>query len=312
MKLFITGASGFIGKHLVQRLVKNGHTIVVNERKLIENLPDNVKTFSINEGDIKTTIEYLQNQKFDGIIHLASLYITTHKSEDVVNLINSNVRFSTFVLEAAVQARIPWFINTGTFWQHFENKEYSPVNLYAATKQAFESIAQFYIETNQIKFVSLHLSDTYGPNDTRPKVFNLWEKIAKTGETLEMSPGEQVIDISHVDDIVSAYCTLVNHLQNNHPNIENGEIFAVKAEKRYNLIELAIIFENTFGKKLNINWGGRCYRGREVMVPWENCNVVPNWFAEVNIVDGINDLLKTNNNNIEPTPKRLNSQNVEN
>lgn len=287
MKIFITGASGFIGMHLITRLLDEGHELIINERTKIKNLSSAVKTISLNEDDINSAIQFFKDESFDGLIHLASLYITNHKPEDVVNLINSNVRFSSFVLEAAAKTKIPWFINTGTFWQNYENRDYSPVNLYAATKQAFESIAQYYIETDQIKFVTLLLSDTYGTNDTRPKIFNLWERIAKTGEILNMSPGDQILDISYIDDVVNAFYILSQHLEFNSSVIKNGAVFAVKAETRYTLKKMASIFEQVSGCKLNIEWGKLPYREREVMIPYENGKAVPSWVPKISIEEGI-------------------------
>ena len=62
-------------------------------------------------------------------------------------------------------------VNTGTSWQHYENSDHRPSNLYAATKQAFEEILNFYATAYPLRVCSLHLSDTYGPNDIRPKLF---------------------------------------------------------------------------------------------------------------------------------------------
>jgi len=288
MKIFLTGATGFIGKHLVKKLIEEGHIITINlfgEEKTP--FDDTVLTYNLNEANIKKDTDYLTRESFDGIIHLASLYLTVHKPEDSVKLIDTNVRFSTYILECASQAKVKWFINTGTFWQNYQNADYSPVNLYAATKQAFESIAQYYIETNQIRFCTLRLCDTYGPNDTRPKIFNLWEKIAKSGETLEMSLGEQIIDISFIDDIVDAFILLVTHLHGNKNEIVNGTVYAVKAEKRYSLKQLAVLYEKATGCRLQIKWGGKPYRDREVFVPWENGKLVPGWKPKIKIEMGI-------------------------
>lgn len=288
MKIFITGATGFIGKHLVNKLIEQGNEITINLRKGKQNPFDSdISSYSLGVSDIEVDIQYLTKNKFDGIIHLASLYLTTHKPEDIINLIDSNVQFSTYVLECASQAHINWFINTGTFWQNFQNADYSPVNLYAATKQAFESIAQYYIETKKIKFVTLRLCDTYGPNDTRSKIFNLWERIAYTGETIEMSAGEQVLDISFIDDVIDAFSLLSTHLQNNNSKVTTGAVYAVKAEKRYSLKELAAIYETTTATKLHINWGVKPYREREVMVPWERGELVPEWKAKISLEKGI-------------------------
>lgn len=288
MKIFITGATGFIGKHLVKKLISEGHLVTINLRKGKKSpFGDNVGTYYIGVQNIEDDIQFFKKESFDGIIHLASLYITNHKPYDINNLIDSNVKFGTYVLECAAQANIPWFLNTGTFWQHYQNKDYSPVNLYAATKQAFEDIARYYIETDQIYFCTIKLSDTFGPNDTRPKIFNLWKQVALTGETLDMSPGNQLIDILYIDDVVSAYSILADKLQNDKHEIVNGSVFAVSAQKRYSLKELSKIFESSTGFKLNINWGARPYREREVMIPWDKGKYISGWVPKFDLKHAI-------------------------
>ena len=290
MKIFITGATGFIGKHLVEQLVLDGCDVTINVRNDSTAFNKKINKYCLGINGIEEDIEFFKKESFDGIIHLASLYLTIHKPAEALKLIDSNLQFSTYVLECAVQAKIYWFINTGTFWQHYQNSDYSPINLYAATKQAFESIAKYYIETRQINFCTLKLSDTYGPNDTRTKVFNIWQRIVKSGETLDMSPGEQLIDISYIDDVVAAFILLAKHLQKDHSLTNNGVVYAVKANKRFTLKQLACIFENITQNKLNINWGGRDYKDREVMVPWEGGDVVPGWEPKISIETGIRKL----------------------
>lgn len=295
MKIFITGATGFIGKSLVKQLVFDGHQITINLFGTEQSPFDNeVNHYQLNEANIAKDIKFFEQEKFNGVIHLASLYLTVHNPDDAVKLIDSNVRFSTHILECSAQSNIKWFLNTGTFWQNYENAKYSPVNLYAASKEAFEAIARFYIETERIHFNTLKLCDTYGPNDTRPKIFNLWSRIAKSGETLEMSPGDQEIDITYIEDIVGAFIILANHMNNRDKRIKNGDTFAVKAIKRYSLKELSAIFEEATAQKLNITWGGKSYRDREVMIPWTDGQVVPGWVPKVDVAEGIL-LLNLNN-----------------
>lgn len=293
MNILITGATGFIGSHLIKLLQNKKHklfcTLLPNEKNPFGE--ESVKSIVVNSNDIKTTVSFLAENKVHGIIHLASyVQASEHKPEDIESLLNANIIFGSSLLEAASIAKVKWFINTGTYWQYYRSDEYCPVNLYAATKQAFMDIAKYYWDSGKIKFCTITLFDTYGPNDPRPKIFNLWQKIAETGETLDMSPGEQIIDISHVDDVVRAFALLANHLNNNHLEVKNGDTFAVKAEKRYTLKELAGIFEKKTGKKLNINWGGRPYKPKEVMIPWNNVKVVPEWKPLISVFDGIKEL----------------------
>ena len=288
MKIFVTGATGFIGKYLVKELHDSGNQVCIN---LYDNerspFVKDVEFYKLGTESIENDILFLKASNFDGIIHLASLYLTTHKPEDTIRLIDSNIKFSSYILECAIQAKIKWFINTGTFWQNFENAAYSPVNLYAATKQAFQTISEYYIQTNQITFVTLKLCDTFGPDDIRPKLFSIWYKYAKNEEVLEMSEGDQLMDISYITDIVDAFYLLASHLFSNSNEIANGSIFAVKADIRYTLKQLSVIFEETTKLRLKIIWGGRPYREREVMIPWENGIVVPNWQPKISIQEGI-------------------------
>jgi len=284
MKLLVTGATGFIGSHLTQRLEKDGHDLCVIIRPSSTSTP--AKTFTF-DGNIPALITFMQEEKFDGVIHLASLFLAQHTSEDIPGLINSNILFSTALLEATAKSETPWFINTGTFWQHFENADYAPVNLYAATKQAFQDIAQYYLETTPLNFVTLQLSDTFGPGDLRPKVFNLWMKIAKSGETLEMSPGEQLLDISFIENVIDGYVQLIKLLSEKQAAALRGKSFALSSGKPLSLKKLAEIFATVTGATLHIAWGKKPYRPREVMIPWNLGEKIPGLTPRYSLEEGI-------------------------
>jgi len=198
---------------------------------------------------------------------LASYFIGEHQEKDLIPLVQSNVLFGTQVLDAAVKAGCKWFLNTGTFWQHYNGSKYDPVNLYAATKQALEDIGHYYANAHGLRFCTLKLCDTYGPNDTRNKIFNLWEKNSKSGERLDMSQGDQLIDIVHVDRVVDSYMHLICALNSGLINQENCDSYYVTSNQTITLKGLAQEYERTHRVKLNINWGGRSYRQREVMEP---------------------------------------------
>lgn len=278
MKILVTGATGFIGQNLVKVLLDKNYEVhcIVRADSNTSNISQKVTVFKYDE-NIGSLIEYFNKQNFDGVIHLASLFLASHTQDDISNLISSNVKFGVELLEASKQSNTKWLINTGTFWQNYENEDYNPVNLYAATKEAFESVAKYYTQTSNLIFTTIKLNDTFGANDTRNKIFNLWNKIAKSGEILEMSAGEQIIDISYIDDVVLAYEVLITHLNSNQKEDFKNKTFAVSSNERMSLKELSKVFEEATNTKLNIKWGVRPYREREVMNPWKNGKVVPNW-----------------------------------
>jgi len=288
MKIVVTGVTGFIGNAIVERLLKEDHEVyvIIRSKTDISSISENVHTF-IDDGNTQKMQSFFQDIKPDGVLHLASLVLVNHTLDDIESLIVSNILFSTRLLEASVNSNVKWFINTGTFWQNYNNEDYNPVNLYAATKQAFEDIAKYYYETEKINFVTIKLNDTFGPNDTRSKIFNLWGKAVANNENLGMSLGEQVIDISYIDNIVDAYIQMLIQLQVDNAYTYAGNVYAVNSDERMSLQALAKLYEDVTQTSVDITWGGRPYRDREVMIPWTKGKPVPGWKQNISLRDAI-------------------------
>ena len=287
MKVVVTGATGFIGKNLVNSLVQYYDVYIIARKDSDISQIDSKAHVYEYTGSIDELMDFFLKEKFNGIVHLASFFLASHQPRDIALLIDTNIRFATELLECAKHSHIKWFLNTGTFWQHYQNEAYNPVNLYAATKEAFETIAKYYTQSSNIIFTTLKLSDTFGKGDTRKKIFNLWQQIAQTGETLAMSKGKQIIDISYIEDVVNAYETLIHHLNSDSADAFNNKTFAIRSNERVSLKQLATIFEEATGYKLNIQWGAREYREREVMQPWDQGEVVPGWKAKYSLKEAI-------------------------
>ena len=126
-----------------------------------------------------------------------------------------------------------------------------------------------------MKVIALKLFDTYGPNDPRPKLFRLLKTVSERQEPLAMSPGEQLIDLVYIDDVVKAYLIAAERLQAG--LAYDHESYAVSSGRPISLKELVRTYEQVTGKKLPIQWGGRPYRPREVMVPWNRGEKLPGW-----------------------------------
>lgn len=296
MNILITGITWFVWKKLSIKLKNNWHNIFWLVRKdsnknfLIDN---NIGFFIYKNNNLELEI-FLRENKIDCIIHLATLYLISNDLNDIDNLINSNVTLWTKLLELSSNIWIKWFINTSSFIQNYENKYYSPQNLYAATKQAFEDIWKYYYESWKINFVSISLVNTYWKWDTRKKIFNIWDNISKTWEELNSTSWEQYIDILYVDDIVNAYLQLLNLIEKNLENI-NWKKFTVSSWKIIKLKELAKIFEDVSWKKLNINWWWIPHRDREVIYPYNIWEKIPWWEAKIRIEEWIKKFLNINN-----------------
>src|SRR5439155_8470421 len=138
-------------------------------------------------------------------VHLASYFVAEHRLQDVAPLIASNLLFATQLADAVTAAGIGRFVNTGTAWQHYQDAEYDPVCLYAATKQAFDDILRFYRERCGLRVVTLELCDTYGLGDRRKKLMSLLIERIKDRQPLAMSAGEQRISLVYISDVVEAF-----------------------------------------------------------------------------------------------------------
>lgn len=292
----ITGATGFVGSHLARRLVRDGCQvhIVVRPTSNLDQLKEAEEKVIVHrhDGSTKGMIEIVQAASPEVVFHLASLLFSEHQSKDIEPLITSNLLFGTQLLEAIKIAGVTNLVNTGTSWQHYENDEYNPVNLYAATKQAFEDILRYYVQTSLLKVITLKLFDTYGPDDPRPKLFALLRKVLETQESLVMSPGEQLVDLVYIDDVVEAFIVAAERVLSDKGAAQ--EDFAVTSGNPIPLKELVREVAKACGRPIPINWGGRPYRSREVMVPWTMGAVLSSWRPSVGLKEGVGRVFPLN------------------
>jgi len=289
--VIVTGATGFVGSHLSRKLVEFGYNVHIISRpsstyENLESVKRKIDVFEYNQ-NITELINYFKEVEADIVFHLASLFISEHKPDEVDDLINSNIKFGTHVLEAMSKSETYNLINTGTSWQHYKNEDYNPVNLYAATKQAFEDIIEYYVNALNFNVITLKLFDTYAEDDNRGKLINLLGKFSKEKKKLKMSPGEQKIDLVHVDDVVDAFISAYDLIKEKEMNHKK---YAVSSGQQIKLKELIQLYEDVTGNKILVEWGGRSYRKREVMELWRNFDKLPNWEVKISLIDGLKKL----------------------
>ncbi len=287
-RILVTGATGFVGTHLTRHLADAGWDVSALVLPLpdVERLDERVAPYEL-DGTTERVIAQVAQARPDVVVHLASLFVAEHTPQQVAPLVEANVLFGAQLLEAMSAAGVTALVNTGTSWQHFEDADYDPVCLYAATKQAFEDLAAYYVNARGLRMVTLRLFDTYGSNDPRPKLFNVLRSAAAEGRRIAMSPGRQQIDLVHVDDVAAAFEVAAARALDAPP--ATNEAWAVSAGERVSLRELVERWERASGVHVDIDWGGRPYRQREVMTLWSG-PVLPGWNPRIALEEGLRSM----------------------
>ena len=289
MKIIITGATGYLGSNIARECVNLGHKVFIIKREsssneLIQDILEKVEVFDYT-GELNSLLEFFCEVKADVVIHLAALFIAEHKTNQIDSLLESNVKFSLHILEAMKISNTLCIVNTSTVWQNYNDETYNPVCLYSAMKQAVEDLIKYYVEDCSIRSVTLTIYDTFGLNDPRNKITNLFKRIADTGEVLEMSLGEQEINLCFISDIIDAYMIAVN-LVCTDKNITFKKYY-LDAENTMSLRKFAELYEKVNNVDLDIKWGGRPYRKREVMKVYKNGEKLPNWQRKISVEQGL-------------------------
>lgn len=288
MKILLTGTNGFIGKNLKIHL-KNNHEIF--EIKRLKKSVRKNKNIFYYDYEIKNLIDFFNSVKPDIVIHLASLFLSEHESHDINDLIKSNILFSSHIVEAMSKSKCRNIINTGTSWQNFNDEVYNPVNLYAATKEAFFKILYFYHLSHNINCVNIKLFDTYGQKDKRKKLFNILNQASKGERTIDMSDGKQKINLLHVNDVCKGFESALNLFKNRKTFFET---YALSSREVITLKRLVTKYLRINKLNVKINWGKKKQREKEVVNPWSNYVLLPNWKQEIYLEYGLKNLYENN------------------
>jgi len=216
--ILLTGATGFLGSHLLEALLARGYQVVILKRSFsdtwrINHLLNRVKSYDL---DRDATGKAFKDQQIDVVIHLATYYRKFDSGEKISEMFNANVAFPVELIEHGIRHGLKGFINTGTFFEYDckilpvkEDTPIKPFNLYAKTKIAFENILKTYSE--RIYTTTLRLFSPYGEKDNAKLIPIIIQKALKE-ESIELSDGLQKLDFIYSKDIVSAYLKVLEHV----------------------------------------------------------------------------------------------------
>ena len=273
MRIAVTGASGFIGSRLLKKLEKSGDAAMALSHEL----------------SLKELCGKLEEFRPEVLVHLASVFIAEHKPEDLDVLVDSNIRFGVRVLEACRLSNISRIVITGSSWQHYEDRSEVAVNLYGALKNGLEAIARYYADANDMSIAFLKLYDSYGAGDTRPKLIPHLVKLSRNGGNLDLSPVEQVVDFTHVQNTLDAIVLACAWTETHKGKFQD---FRVSGREPMKLKQLVDLIERTSGRSIGIHWGARPYRAREVMKPWDKTPELPGYEPRISLAQGLKELFE--------------------
>ena len=238
-KILLTGSSGFIGKSLTINLLNNKYQVFVilnNSKKnkaLAKSLKKNYKNYKpIFINNVKELEKKLSKLKVNSIINLASKYLRSHNFKDMIDLINSNILFTTSVLEACPKKKLKKYINISSVMIHKNSENYLPLNLYAATKKGFLDILKFYeVSFKNTKFYNLFLHDIYGENDKRKKIIHTILENHRQKKSVKISSNKLELNLLNVKDVNQAIKVFLTK------KIKPGN-YIIKSSKFTNMVRL--------------------------------------------------------------------------
>lgn len=291
MNIIITGSTGFVGRHLIPKFIQKNHQILelTIEPEISEHLYGSKTRKHLITDDQKALSDTIEQFKPDIVIHLASFLTSADDYLVMQKLINTNILFFCRLLDALKNSGIQLFVNTGTFAEYFKGDNiFDPSYLYAATKTASRTFLDYYSKVYRFKQATVVPYTIYGGVDTQIKIIDLIYDSIYSNIPLDLSPGEQVLDFIHIEDVADFYVTLVD----NYSKLPDKSNFQLGTGTGTNLKQLAHYIEEATRKQTKINWGGKSYRPSDVMYAVADTGTTRryfSWQAKIPIRKGILD-----------------------
>jgi nucleoside-diphosphate-sugar epimerase len=265
--VLVTGGAGFIGSHLVPRLLEKGYSVTVLDNLStgkLENLNgvlDHPK-FMFQRGDIiDKTIPKEAFDGIDSIIHLAALTDISASVADSRQNHEVNVDGTFNMLHAAFKHNVTKFVfasSTAVYGDVKtlpvqENSVLHPISPYAASKVAGEAYCSAFASCFGLETIVLRFFNIYGlrseNNPYSGVITKFLQKIIK-GEVLTIDgDGEQTRDFIHVSDIIKAVILTLEH------EGLKGEVFNVCTGVPTSINQLATTLKTVTGKNPNVKYG---------------------------------------------------------
>lgn len=261
----ITGGAGFIGSHLLDKLINSSNIICVDNfdeyyspKIKKNNIKDhlNKKNFKLYKTDITDQDKLksiFEENKIDCIINLAARVGVRASAAETKSYISTNINGTVNLLEFAREYNIKKFIQASSSSVYGEVKDFSineeakinkPISIYAATKTAVEQICYTYSYLYNINTICLRFFTVYGPRQRPDMAIHKFSKLISDNKPINVyGNGTTKRDYTYIDDIIQGILACIEYDKSPYEIFNLG--FSNTVELKY-LIEL---IESNIGKK---------------------------------------------------------------
>lgn len=282
MKIAILGALGFLGRNLTHSLTMQGHEITgfVLHTPVVQ--PSGFLCRSVSSlGERNAS----SADRFDVVINLAA-----RRSTKSNPLTDSKVKEFTFdlpkdfILRASSSGTL--VVNASTYIQNFEGQDGKTVDSYGAAKQQLSRFLVEESEAHGFRTLDLYLFTVYGPGDKPTHLVPSLISAAKKGEGISLSPGNQLMNLIYIDDVVRNFSMTLS---------TKDEFFYRRhfmwSEEYISVRNLVESIEAIGKVEIDCLWGERPYAGHEMFKPWHiPMTQMPGFEARVTLEEGLKEL----------------------
>jgi UDP-glucuronate 4-epimerase len=264
MKVLITGAAGFIGSHLSERLLDDGLIVIGVDnfddfydprikRRNIEGCLKN-KNFKLVEADIRdsSAMDKAVGSGVEIIVHLAAKAGVRPSIEKPLLYADVNINGTMVLLEAARKHKVNKFIFGSSSSVYGNNKKVPfseedsvdfPISPYAATKKACELICHTYHHLYGISVTSLRFFTVYGPRQRPDLAIHKFAKLIEQGKPIPVyGDGSMMRDFTYIDDIIDGIVAAMNKCNGFH-------LYNLGESRPISVNDLIAELEKALGKK---------------------------------------------------------------
>lgn len=262
-KVFITGATGFIGSHMARRLVREGYEVHALTRSnsdtaRIRDVESSIVKHIGNLTDREGIFKILREIEPSHIIHFAVSTAMSGMTAPADEVVRTNLEGMVNLVDAAKEINIDSFINTGTFLEYGsanrpskeEESQGIPPEIYSITKLASTHYGQVVAQKEGKPIVTIRLFTPYGPHITKGRlVYNVIASALKN-EPIRMTGPKITRDFIYVEDLMDLYLEAMQKARQ-----FPGEIFNAGSGKATTFEDLVKMIVKITDSKSGVEWG---------------------------------------------------------